>query len=529
MKIFEILKKIDEQKKFFDSQNMIQEMADVESTKSKLLSYVNSEVLSKKDVEKEWQIAGNNRADFIEKIISLLSLVATKNVEEMDEYYDTQKLKTIFYLIANSNLELNAIAQGMHKSKVGYIPRYHATQKDKVTGEKKRLKDEEANTDLYHLLMNFLLYERGDLVHGLSEFFQGDYRLSPNLIEHDFKVFNNIYTDLFGSIPTELISEDLYKAIANMRGNASVTRGNFEFLFTLLFEGGCFEKMPSDKVIAKMAAEGKDFNKGDIKIGKNLIEVKVDTGSGGGRIGGQSGFNGPEGVVDAYQSAVKELLKYVQTNIASQIPKDNTDLQAQFADLLKKYNNETLQVNIVPKSGGKWEIYDTVLLEIAAAVQAIVGDLRTTDVGIKLREEVVNAYIKAWQSLILDKNDFQIPVKNIILSQLEGRSITDMIQSGFIINPEVFPLVGQSIAFLELAKYAALEKFHYMFVIKCDESFNSPKMIILSNEFIQKNAAEIKKGNLEVMTKILQGGIMFDLPATYKSASRAVRPAITLA
>jgi hypothetical protein len=532
MKILEILKKIDEQKQFFAAKGMINEMAEAEAFQTKLSQFVNSEVLSKRDANEQWEIAGNDIASYIEKIIKLLSVIATKSREELEEVYDTKKLKTIYYLIHNSNLELNGIAKGMQKAKVGYIPRYHKTQKIKGTNEFKRLKDEEVNTDLYHLLMNYLLYERGDLVEPLYKFFNGDdqhpdgYQLDPSIIERDFEVYNNIYKDLFGPI-NNIIPEDLFKAIANMRGTASVTRGNFEFLFTLLFKGGCFEKMPSEKELLKLQQSGEEYSKGDIKIGKNAVEVKVDTGSGGGRIGGQSGFNGAEGIMSEYQSAIKEVLAFVKNTFGPQIPKDAVELQDKFALLMEKYSKDNIQVNIVPREG-KWPSYDSVLLEIASIVQEIVGNLSIVGTGDKLREVIINAYIRGWQSLIL-KEKFQTPVKNIITMLTNQRSMGDMLQSGSIIDQTNFPIMGQAIAFLELAFYALEERFNYIFVIKCNESFDNPKMMIMSNNFIQKIAKEISNGNIQAIQQVLDKGLLFDLPATYKTASRAVRPAITLA
>lgn len=527
MKIFEVLKKLDEQKKYYESLDMIKETVETEKIKNKLSQFVNSEVLSKRDANKQWEIAGNNINEYIDKIISLLSLIASKSREELEEFYDTNKLKTIYYLIHNSNLKLNGIAEGMHKSKVGYIPQYHSRNKIKGTNQSVRLKDEEANTDLYHLLMNYLLYERSDLVEGLYEFFVNpSYKLSPSLIEHDFKVYNNIYTELFNSIPSNIFPEDLYKAIANMHGNASITRSNFEFLFTLLFDGGKFEKMPSEKEILKLQTAGKDYNRGDIKIGNKAIEIKVDTGSGGGRIGRQPGFNDAEGIMSEYQAAVKDLIKFVKDTFESQIPTDAIGVKDNFELIIQKYSSDNLQLNLVPREG-KWESYDNALLQIARAVQKIIPDLRMVDSGIKLTEKIKEVYIKGWQSLILNKK-FQTSVKSIITSFLEGRSITDMLNDGFIINPDNFQIMGQAIAFLELSFYAAEKRFNYIFVIKCDKSFNSPKMMILSNNKIQLVAKEISEGNFQSLNEILKNGLLFDLPATYKTASRAVRPAITL-
>ena len=203
MKILDILKRIDEQKKFFDSLSMLKEMAEVESIQNKLKKYIDVNVLSKRDASEEWEIAGSDISGYIDKIIHLLSVIGTKTKEELEEYYDVNKLKTIYYLIHNSNLELNAIADGMRKANVGYMPRYHKTQKDKKTGLAKQLKPEEQNVDLYHILMNYLYYEKGEYVHELSEFFQ-----SAEKTEDGVK--NSKFLRLSDVVGKELYNEDLY-------------------------------------------------------------------------------------------------------------------------------------------------------------------------------------------------------------------------------------------------------------------------------------------------------------------------------
>ena len=49
MKIFEVLKKLDEQKKYYESRGMVTEAATVEETKNYLTKYIHTEVISKKE------------------------------------------------------------------------------------------------------------------------------------------------------------------------------------------------------------------------------------------------------------------------------------------------------------------------------------------------------------------------------------------------------------------------------------------------------------------------------------------------
>lgn len=521
MKIFDILKKLDEQKKFYESLGMVKEMAEIENVENKLKKYINVNVLSKRDASEHWEIAGSNIQEYVDKIIRLLSIIGTKTKAELEEYYDVNKLKTIYYLIHNSNLELNAIADGMRKANVGYIPRYHKTHKDKATGAPKLLKPEEQNIDLYHILMNYLSYEKGEYVHELSDFYQtygteNSRFLKLSDIQGDFRFYEDIY-EIFDK--TQL-PKDLLKDIAKMRGSASVTRGNFEFLFTLLFEKGRFGVLN--------VSEDEEENKGDIIIDDHAIEVKVDTGSGGGRIGGQKGFNSVEAVVSIYQKALSDFASEVMKQFGSQIPEDNNDLMMAFESVLGPIINGNIQVGINQTTSyeGKYRLADEVLLSIVQAVYDVIGTPNPKQQQ-WLEENVLNVYSCIWKALV-PNSQVQSAMESVIKNHLIGRSINDMLHDGAIISPAEFDAFSQLMCLIELAEYANLEKFHYIFVIKTDKNLDGGQMTVLSNQEIQ-NMAKLATSSKDAYSQLAKTHIRFKLPQTYGAASRAIRPDISLA
>lgn len=520
MKIFDILKKLDEQKKYYESIGMVKEMAEVESVQNELKKYIDVNVLSKRDASEEWEIAGSDISGYIDKIIHLLSIIGTKTKEELEDYYDVNKLKTIYYLIHNSNLELNAIADGMRKANVGYMPRYHKTQKDKKTGQAKLLKPEEQNVDLYHILMNYLSYEKGEYVHELSDFYQtygtdSSRFLKLSDIQSDFR----FYDDIYKVFEKTQLPKDLLKDIAQMRGSASITRGNFEFLFTLLFENGRFGTLET-------SADG-DENKGDIIIDNHAIEVKVDTGSGGGRIGGQKGFNSVEAVVSSYQPVLSNFAKEVMEQIGSQIPEDNNDLMMAFESVVGPYLNGSIQLGINQTTSyeGKYRLADEVLLSIVQGVYDVIGSPNPKQQQ-WLHDGIVKVYSSIWKALVPNA-EVQNSMEKTIKLFLQGRSLNDMLQDGAIIAPAEFDAFSQLMCLIELAEYANLEKFHYIFVIKTDKGLNDGQMTVLSNQEIQ-NMAKAATASKDAYMALERTHIRFKLPQTYGAASRAIRPDISL-
>lgn len=527
MKILDVLKKLDEQKKYFDSLGMVKEMAEVESIQSKLKKYIDVNVLSKRDASEEWEIAGSDISGYIDKIIHLLSVIGTKTKEELEEYYDVNKLKTIYYLIHNSNLELNAIAAGMRKANVGYMPRYHKTQKDKITGKAKQLKPEEQNVDLYHILMNYLSYEKGEYVHELSEFFQSAENVENGVKNPKFLRLSDVigddsyYEDLYSIFAKTGLSKDLLRDIAKMRGSASITRGNFEFLFTLLFDNARFGALEVN--------EDGDENKGDIIIDERAVEIKVDTGSGGGRIGGQKGFNSVEAVVGSYQKELEQFASDILKQIGSQIPKDSDDnLAMNFESAIGAYVNGNIQMGINQTTSyeGKYRLADQVLLSIVKAVYDVVGTPDVT-LQLELKNRVMKVYSSIWKALVPNTN-VQDLMQATIDHYVEQRSIDDMLNEGFIIPKDKFDEFSQLMCLIELAEYAALEKFHYIFVIKTDKNLNNAQMTVLSNEKIQEMATAAPEGDA-TYAELANTHIRFKLPQTYGAASRAIRPDISLA
>ena len=111
MKILEILNKIEKYKK-----TLVNESTDNVANKTKEAlarstatisdAYQKSktqakEILSKKEAKKDWQESTDVK-QYVEKIISLLSQIATLSKEECEQTINIERLEKIYYLIHNS-------------------------------------------------------------------------------------------------------------------------------------------------------------------------------------------------------------------------------------------------------------------------------------------------------------------------------------------------------------------------------------------------------------------------------------------
>jgi transcriptional regulator NrdR family protein len=78
MKILEILNKIAQQQKALKESNQISSSIDKSEVVKSKLNDVVAEVISKRDVEEQWNIATNDIGSFVQPIIDFLSLILTK-------------------------------------------------------------------------------------------------------------------------------------------------------------------------------------------------------------------------------------------------------------------------------------------------------------------------------------------------------------------------------------------------------------------------------------------------------------------
>lgn len=507
MKIVDVLKKLESQKQYFLDNGMVNEAATVEEAKTHLSKYIHTEVVSKKEVAKEWEGGGGNISEFIEKIITLLSQVSALPKDEIEQTYNVQNLKTIYYLIHNSNLEMNRIIDGMKSSQIGQLTRF-GKKGNVLKGELGQ------NMDLYTELKAMLLYENGDWVKPLAEFYDNFEERSIKLdaLAGDVKRIDNLFS-VFEStgLPMECI-----KRIAATTGSQTPNRGRFETLFALLCKGGKF------KVTAKTSGYD-DKESGDIIIGNKGIELKVNAGSGGGRIGGQKGYNSVEAIKKAYKTAMVSFAKNVNKVYGSQIPKDNAELTGKFAEILAPYmaGKYELSLDLTKDARGEGvKTIDEAIADICSAAIAVIGtpDAKT---ALNLKKEALILYKSIWcNSTVVDKVNNNIA--KLIDAYAADRSVTDFVQERRVLSEGDYIGFTQQVCAKLFAYYAELEPFDYIFIINTDKDLEGAKMLVLSNNAVKR------LGNASP-EEIASSGLYFkELGQMYGSPARKVRPSIDI-
>lgn len=510
MKIFEVLKKLDEQKKYYESLGMVREAATVEETKNHLTNYIHTEVISKKEVAKEWDGGGASISDFIEKIITLLSQVSVLPKEEIEQTYNVQSLKTIYYLIHNSNLEMNRIIDGMKSSSIGELPKYGSSGK--------RLKNDlSQNMDLYSELKSILLYENGDWVKPLAEFYDNFEARSIKIdsLVGDVKRIDNLF-EIFESTGLPM---DCIKRLAATTGSQTPNRGRFETLFALLCKGGKF-KIKAKNAYREDGSAMNDLESGDIIIANKGIELKVNAGSGGGRVGGQKGYNSVEAIKKAYQTQMKNFANFAFKSFANQIPQDNIELSQQFAEMVSPYTDGKLELSLDLTKESSVPTIDSVIQKICGAIIAVIGqpDPKTE---IALKKEIASFYKSIWcNSTVNDKVNSRIA--KLIDDYLISRSVNDIVSEGRVLAESDYPGFTQQACAALFAYYADLEPFDYIFIVNTDKDLKNAKMLTLSN-------ATVKKLGTASPEEIAAAGLYFkELSQMYGAPARKVRPSIDI-
>lgn len=510
MKIYNILKKLDEQKKFYESRGMLVEAATVEETKNHLTNYINTQVVSKKEVAQAWDGGGTNISDFIEKIITLLSQVAALPKEEIEQTYNVQNLKTIYYLIHNSNLEMNRIIEGMKSSSIGELAKYGKSGRRSTN-------DLLQNMDLYSELKSILLYENGDWVKPLAEFYDNFEARSIKIdsLVGDAKRIDNLF-EIFESTGLPM---DCIKRLAATTGSQTPNRGRFETLFALLCKGGKF-KIKAKDTYREDGSAMTDLESGDIIIANKGIELKVNAGSGGGRVGGQKGYNSVEAIKKAYQSQMKKFANYAMKNFGKQIPEDNIQLSQQFAELVAPFTDGKIELSLDLIKKSSAHTIDSVIQKICQAIISVVGQPDPKS-EIALKKEVGAFYKSIWcNSTVNDKVNGRIA--KLIDGYLTNRSITDIVNEGRVLAESDYIGFTQQACAALFAYYAELEPFDYIFIINTDENLKNAKMLTLSN-------AMVKKLGTASPEEIAATGLQFkELGQMYGSPARKVRPSIDI-
>lgn len=510
MKIYNILKRLDEQKKRYENRGLFVEAAAVEETKGYLTNYINTQVVSKKEVTQAWDGGGDNISDFIEKIITLLSQVATLPKEEIEQTYNVQNLKTIYYLIHNSNLEMNRIIDAMKNSSIGELTKYNkaGTRSENSLNQ---------NMDLYSELKNALFYENGAWVKPLADFYDNFESRSVKIesLVGDAKKIDNLYK-IFESTELPL---DLIKYLSAITGSQVPKRGCFETLFALLCKGGKFKLRAKNAYDAK-GGKISDESTGDIIIANKSIELKANVGKGSGRIGGSKGFNNVEAIKKAYQTQMVSFAKFAFDNFAKQIPEDNEELNRQFDQLVGPYTNKKIELSLDLTTNSSVPTIDSVIQNICQAIVAVVGQ---PDAAVEsaVMNEISKFYKSIWCNFTID-NTVINRTETLIDTYLAKRKINDIISEGRVFAEEDYYGFTQQASAALFAYYADLEKFDYIFVIDASDGLESAKMLCLSNDTVKSLISASPED-------IMSLGLAFkSLSQTYGAPARRVRPSIDI-
>lgn len=492
MKIFELLKRLDEQKMYYTSKGMLFEANTIADTQKRLAdNYIKKEILSKKEANEAWANTDSDVSEYVNKIIELLAQLLTLSKEEIENDYDIEKIKRIYYLIHNTNRNLIKVVSGFESSD--------------ITNEGK-------NSDLYRWLRDYVQFIKPETLKEFEAFYNIDTKsitnesLSTNkipvetfiAIANQSKKIDNFNQWLYENINKTLSIETL-QALANFKGgDVGRSRGNYEVLLSLLIK----DSAPSS---------GKG---GDLKLGKYGAEVKASTSSRAssfGKIGGQqtSFVKDPAPVIAAVQNAVKTFYKEIRTLVPEHLASNTAiaQLDEEFGDksnlqfsIDATWNAKNNGVGMGTK-GDKWNArtIDSAVIYIINTINDVLSqDEKSVKVkaniftqapilikkmlisiwsiwnekSVPMVTKLVNAYFTATlDSILTNKN---------VIEHKSGRS-KEVIKVDSLIGQN-FYLFKKGIAFALLDIYSQTENFDFMILIN---SADGGKCLVLSKDSIK--------------------------------------------
>ena len=528
MKIFEILNKIEKNKAILENTNTVAAKEDIAATVKK---HKDSEALSKPEMTEKWNnaLASQDAFEkFVNDSINLLANLLTVPINELFETYDANNLKTMFWLMHNANYKLNAVIERMKQTNIGKLQGYDKKGKKK-TQDKSGFYDKDgkfdANTDLFDLIKSLFFYKNGEWVEAFYDFYSnGKYLELSDLLE--LTANDNLFDTLLKTgLPAECIIE-----LASIQGSKTPNRGKFETLLVLLSKNGRFQA-GKDNTYNELGNLYKDELKGDIIINGVPIEVKTDMGAGGGRVGGQGGFNAIAGIRNSYISGLKKFLEFYAQHFHSKIPKEaktdkiiklkeNSDSKLAF---YKKCNNISLRPNT------DYAFIDTIISDLCNLIIEISGDVdKNPELAENIKNEIINFYSSIWCCNAVEDGKAtgaNAAIKLLIRNIVNSNTILSIASTGRVIPKEIFNDFTQMACGCMLGHYASIEEFQYMFIIATSpEELKIPKarMVVLDRETL--------KGFISNPASVLSSDVYFsDLPTTYgKNPARATRPMLTL-
>lgn len=522
MKILEILQKLEKQQQFF----LALESAGVPDSKTKealdsstatiTKAYEESkkqakEILSKKEAKKDWQETVNVK-QYVDKIISLLSQIATLSKKECEETIDIQRLEKIYYLIHNS---IPKVSQNLDMLKMFNID-----------------KNSKDNADIYKALQTYILFDNPSSLDALQSFYEnrkagGGIPIESYLSAADDNgVIEQFFNFLVSSSGLDKKIVNDLRAMTGTRSNPS--RGQYEVLLSILSKGGYMNKGHGGDVIIESESGS--------PVG---LEIKADNsidGKSAGRLGGQrSGF---QLTVSTLSKELRNIVKtYADTVLKPYISKAKSkqktgaraEVEAQqpsIEEVYKKYTSMIIAINPGYVATKDKCSLDQALIEITKAVP----QEGLTDV----MPELIKAIENAWTIFIIESKDNPMTgasistIKSIIRSFLAGLGLNDILNSVFnrqirnkptplsaIFNEAVYDKLIKIIGFTVLSFYANEEKFNYCFVINTAVD----RLVIVDMNKVNRILGKVKEDAIATADELMAAypGIVFLPPQTYGS------------
>lgn len=299
MKILEILNKIAQQQKMIDknkssSTDFISEAVEMDSTARQIKQFISNEIYPKREAKQAWIQTDANVEEYFNRLIVLLSKLATLPKEEIEEFWDVDKLIKIDYLIHNSNNKLKAVMGGVESSNISI----------------------KNNEKLYKELLKYFESENPAAVDEFLNFYgsKSNKALFEDLVNDAER--NNGYIRNFVSswLPQHIkntVSADTLKGIGDIAiSMGGINMGKYELLTALMFKGG----------------RPNQGTGGDVMIGKVGVELKAsEDASGYGKIGGQQTtfVRDPGTIISNIQVAMREFASNCYNLLAKELQTNN--------------------------------------------------------------------------------------------------------------------------------------------------------------------------------------------------------------
>lgn len=510
MKIFDILKKLDEQKQFFSEKDnvFVNEAVEMDATAKQIKQYVSNEIYPKKSAKQAWVQTDSNVEEYFNRLIVLLSKLATLPKEEIEEFWDVDKLIKIDYLIHNSNNKLKAVMGGISSSNISL----------------------ETNEKIYKELLKYFEAENPAAVDEFLNFYtsKSNKALFEDLIADAEK--NNGYVRNFINqwLPQHVkdtISAQTMRGISDIApAVGGINMGKYELLTALMFNGG----------------RPNQGTGGDVMIGKYGVELKASEDSSGyGKIGGQQTafVRDPGTIISNIQIAMREFAQKSYNLLAKEL-QTNNDAQRIFNTYVGSKNesgewvDSKLQYAIDQSSwatkGGRgksrdkdangellaeekqWEAMtiDAAVIDIIKTIHQInaTDNIKMNPDISKILDYAKEALIKIWSSWSKESEQdvtdlvntyFNTSLDDIIsgVNTLAYGSAKNKVATGVLIKD--FEFFTKGIGFSLLKIYAKHEKFNYILLInsKADACY------VLSSKIIDDILKVIKTRKAAAFTE----------------------------